>query len=156
MSKETNLATQEKAAALLNDGDVDGFVDTLFAEDALDHDPAPDQGPGREGFRTFFRMLTTAFPDAHLEPVAQVADDDHVAFAYTLSGTHEGAFLGVPASGRHMEVRGLQLARFENGQVVERWGSSDELGMLRKIGDDRDGRSLVDRVRHAFDGHGKD
>jgi hypothetical protein len=40
---------------------------------------APGQGPGREGFRTFFRTLTTAFPDAQLEPATVVADDDHAS-----------------------------------------------------------------------------
>ncbi|MGQ4819789.1 nuclear transport factor 2 family protein, partial [Enterococcus faecium] len=77
---EQNTSTQEQAAALLNSGDIDGFVDTLFAVDAVDHDPAPGQGAAREGYRTFFRTLTTAFPDAHLEPLVNVADDDKIAF----------------------------------------------------------------------------
>lgn len=50
----TNIATQQKAAELLNAGDIDSAVDTMFAPDALDPEPAPDQGPGREGFRVFF------------------------------------------------------------------------------------------------------
>jgi steroid delta-isomerase-like uncharacterized protein len=134
MSIEQNTATQEKAAGLLNSGDVDGFVDTLFAVDAVDHDPAPGQGPGREGYRSFFHALTTAFADVHLEPVATVADEDTIAFAYTLTGTHRGDFQGVPATGRSIEVRGLQIGRFADGQIVERWGSTDELGILTQLG----------------------
>lgn len=153
MSIEENTATQEKAAALLNGGDVDGFVDTLFAVDAVDHDPAPGQGPGREGYRMFFQTLTTAFPDAHLEPVANVADDNKIAFAYTLTGTHRGDFNGVAPTGQRIEVRGLQIGRFENGQIVERWGSSDELGILKQIGAAPDTKeSVVDKVKSAFTG----
>lgn len=88
MSEETNTATFQQAAALLNEGDVDAFADLLFAVDAVDHDPALGQGPGREGYRAFFRTLLAAFPDARLEPAAQVADE------YTLTGTHRGDFHG--------------------------------------------------------------
>ena len=124
MSVEQDTSTQEMAASLLNSGDIDEFVGTLFAVDAIGHDPAPGQGPGREGFRSFFRTLTTAFPDAHLEPLVNVADEDKIAFAYTLTGTHQGEFRGLAATGKRIEVRGLQIGRFEDGQIVERWGSA--------------------------------
>ena len=154
MSKELNTATQDKAAALLNSGDVDGFVDTLFAVDAVDHDPAPGQGPGREGYRSFFRTLTTAFPDAHLQPVANVADEDTIAFAYTLTGTHRGEFQGIAPTGNRIEVRGLQLGRFVDGQIVERWGSSDELGILQQLGaaPGKPSGGIVDKVKSALGG----
>lgn len=134
MSREQNIATQEQAAEKLNSGDVDGAVDTLFAVDAVDHDPAPGQGPGREGYRTFFQTLAIAFPDALLAPATMVTNDDHVVLAYTLSGTHQGDFNGIPATGEKIEVRGVQIGRFENGQIVERWGSTDELGIMQQIG----------------------
>jgi steroid delta-isomerase-like uncharacterized protein len=151
MSVELNTSTQEKAAALLNSGDIDGFVDALFAVDAIDHDPAPGQGPGREGYRSFFHELATAFPDAHLEPLVNVADEDKIAFAYTLTGTHQGDFQGVPATGKRIEVRGLQIGRFENGQIVERWGSTDELGIMKQIGAAPGGHeSALDKVKNAI------
>ncbi len=63
-----------------------------------------------------------------------VVDDDHVAIAYTLTGTHDGEFNGVAATGKKIEARGVQIGRFENGQIVERWGSSDELGIMQQLG----------------------
>ncbi|MGI9063380.1 MAG: hypothetical protein ACR2FQ_06185 [Pseudonocardiaceae bacterium] len=53
MTRETNIATQENAARHINAGEIDVGVDTLFAVDAVDHDPAPGQGAGREGFRGY-------------------------------------------------------------------------------------------------------
>lgn len=134
MSREANIATQEQAAAKINDGDLDGGVDQMFAPDAVDHDPAPGQGAGREGFRAFFHTLGAAFPDAHIEPAHMVADDEHVVIAYTLTGTHQGEFQGIAPTGKKIEVRGVQIGRFENGQIVERWGASDELGIMRQLG----------------------
>ena len=154
MSKEQNIATQERAAAQINAGEIDAAMDTMFAVDAVDHDPAPGQGPGREGFRSFFQTLTTAFPDAHLEPQTMVVDDENVAFAYTLTGTHKGEFNGVPATGNRIEVRGLQIGRFENGQIVERWGATDEATIMSQIGagpDDQGGKpGLADKVKNAL------
>lgn len=135
MSRDDNIAAQESLAENINAGNVDAAAQT-FADDALDHDPAPGQGAGRAGFKTFFTALATAFPDAHIEPAQMVADDDHVAIAYTLTGTHEGDFNGLAATGRQIEVRGMQIARFENAEIVERWGSSDELGILKQLGVD--------------------
>lgn len=135
MSRDDNIAAQEHLADNINAGNVDVAVQT-FAENALDHDPAPGQGAGREGFKTFFTALTTAFPDAHIEPAHLVADDDNIAIAYTLTGTHEGEFHGLAPTGKTIEVRGMQIARFENAEIVERWGSSDELGILTQLGVD--------------------
>ncbi|MGI8559552.1 MAG: ester cyclase [Solirubrobacteraceae bacterium] len=133
MSREANIAAQEHLAESLNAGKIEVAVES-FAEDAVDHDPAPDQGKGRAGFKDFFTALTTAFPDAHIEPAHLVADDEHVCIAYTLTGTHKGEFHGLAPTEKKISVRGLQIARFEEGKIVERWGSSDELGILTQLG----------------------
>lgn len=62
-----------------------------------------------------------------------VADDEHVCLAYTLTGTHQGEFQGVAPTGNRIEVRGVQVGRFQDGKIVERWGSIDELGIMRQI-----------------------
>jgi steroid delta-isomerase-like uncharacterized protein len=133
MSREQNVAAQQHLAGNINDGNVDVAVEA-FAEDAVDHDPAPDQGPGRDGFKQFWTTLTSAFPDAHIEPRHEVVDDDHVVVAYTLTGTHEGEFLGIAPTGRKIKINGIQIGRFEDGKLVERWGSSDELGIVKQLG----------------------
>jgi len=135
MSREQNIAAQERLAEKINAGDVDAAVES-FAPDCVDRDPAPGQGPGREGFKQFFTALATAFPDAQIAPAHLVADDEHVCIAYTLSGTHQGPFNGVEATGKSVEVRGVQIGRFEDGMIVERWGSTDELGIMQQIGAD--------------------
>ena len=133
MSRDANIAAQEHLAEHLNAGNVDVAVEA-FAEDAVDRNPAPDQGPGRAGFHAFWSTMLTAFPDAHIEPAHLAADDEHVTVAYTLTGTHKGDFQGIAPTGRSIEVTGVQLARFEAGKIVERWGSSDELGIVRQLG----------------------
>ncbi len=133
MSQQDNIKTQQAFGEAVNSGNLNAIRD-LVAPDAVDHDPAPDQGVGPEGFIQFFTMLRTAFPDLKIAVDHMVADDDNVAFAYTVTGTHSGDFLGVPATGKTISARGMQITRFENGKQVERWGSSDQLGILQQIG----------------------
>ena len=133
MSQQDNIKTQQAFGEAVNSGNLSAIRD-LVAPDAVDHDPAPDQGVGPEGFIQFFTMLRTAFPDLKIAVDHMVADDDNVAFAYTVTGTHSGDFLGVPATGKTISARGMQITRFENGKQVERWGSSDQLGILQQIG----------------------
>ena len=133
MSQQDNIKLQQQFGEAVNSGNLSALGD-IVAPGAVDHDPAPDQGTGPEGFIKFFTMLRSAFPDLKIAVEHMVADEENVAFAYTVTGTHSGDFLGVPATGRQIKARGMQITRFENGKQVERWGSSDELGILQQIG----------------------
>ncbi len=135
MSKEKNIKAQEKFGEAINTGKLE-LINEVVAPNAKDHDPAPDQGAGPQGFIGFFTMMRTAFPDLHVEVAHMVTDEDNVAFAYTVSGTHKGNFMGIAPTNKKFSVRGMQIGRFENGKLVERWGSSDELGILKQLGVD--------------------
>ncbi|MDT0649142.1 ester cyclase [Autumnicola edwardsiae] len=135
MSKEENKEIQKKFGESINTGNLENLRD-LVADDVKDHDPAPNQGPGPQGYIDFFTMMRNAFPDMEVEVEQLVADEDNVAFAYTLTGTHKGDFMGVAGTGKSIKARGMQISRFEDGKMVERWGSSDELGILKQIGVD--------------------
>ena len=134
MTKDANLAATERWGAEVASGGHYDVLDEILAPNFVDHDAAPDQGPGIEGLKGFFRTMRSAFPDLKAEPVEIVATDDHVAMRYTISGTHRGEFQGVAPTGKSFRVAALQLARFENGRCVERWGSTDELGMMKQLG----------------------
>ena len=133
MSKEQNAQALGKFAEAANTGKYELF-DEAVAPDCVDHDPAPGQGPGPKGYRAFFTEMRTAFPDLKAELAALVADDESIAFAYTLSGTHKGPLMGIPATGKKVSIRGVQFSKFRDGKMVERWGSSDQLGMLQQLG----------------------
>jgi steroid delta-isomerase-like uncharacterized protein len=135
MSVQENIAAQEKFGAAVNSGKLEGLREVVAAK-ALDHDPAPDQGIGPEGFIRMFGSMRASFPDLNVAVDKVVTDNDNIAIAYTVTGTHKGDFLGVAATGRRISARGVQIARFEKGLLVERWGSSDQLGILQQLGSD--------------------
>ena len=134
MSKEANIATTKKMGEAVNTGKLDEFHQ-IFASDVKDHDPAPDQGSGPEGFIKFFTQFRSAFPDLKIAVEHLTADEDSVAIAYTVTGTQDGPFQGIPATGKKIKARGVQIAKFNsNAQITERWGSSDEAGIMQQLG----------------------
>ena len=99
MSCEDNIVAQERLAEGVISGNL-GVIDKVMAGDVVDHDLAPDQGPGPEGFVQFFTTLRNAFPDFNIEPEHVVATDDDEAIAYTLTGTHQGTYRSLFEAGR--------------------------------------------------------
>lgn len=134
-SNAKNATNARDWAEAVMSGKLDAF-DDLVASDVVDHDPAPEQAAGGPaGFKAFFSMLRTAFPDIKISVAHMFAHEDQVALAYTIEGTHEGTFAGIPATGKRIKARGMQISRYDHGGVmIERWGSSDELGILKQIG----------------------
>jgi steroid delta-isomerase-like uncharacterized protein len=133
MSQQTNIAAQTAFGEAVSSGRLDALHDVV-TPDSVDHDPAPGQGPGVEGYKAMFAEIRAAFPDLKVEVEHLVATDDELAFAYTISGTHLGTLKGHAPTGKPVSYRGMQISRFENGMLAERWGSSDELGMLQQLG----------------------
>lgn len=133
MSREANIHAQERFGAAVNAGQLDD-LDEVVAAGCVDHHPAPGQGPGPQGFKDLFAGLRASFPDLNIAVEHVTAADDDVAFAYTTTGTHQGPLMGHEPTGRSFRVRGTQLGRFRDGKLVERWGSSDQLGMLSQLG----------------------
>ena len=130
---DSNIAAQEAFGAAVNSGDL-AKLDDLVHADCVDHDPAPGQGPGPAGFRSMFAEMRTAFPDLAVDVEHLTANGDDVAFAYTITGTHRGLLMGHDPTGKSIKIRGMQIGRFADGKLAERWGSSDQLGMLSQLG----------------------
>jgi predicted ester cyclase len=63
-----------------------------------------------------------------------IAEGDTVAFRLTLRGTHEGEFIGVPATGNRIEMTVQNFYRLRDGKVVERWSNPDMLTLMVQLG----------------------
>lgn len=132
MSSAQNIEMQKKMGECVSTGNLEGLRD-VFTPDTIDHDPAPTQGPGAQGYIDLFTQMRSAFPDLQVQVNHLVTDDNNVCFAYTMTGTHLGDFQGIPPTGKKVSARGMQISLFRNGKIAERWGSSDELGILKQL-----------------------
>jgi steroid delta-isomerase-like uncharacterized protein len=132
MSTEANKATIREFFELVwNQGD-EAAIDRFIAEDAAGNDP--DFGMGREGFKRQWRQWQAAFPDLHFAIEEMVAEGDTVVARWTLTGTHQGPFLGLAPTGRTIRVRGMSLDHLENGVLVSGFDGWDNLGLRQQLG----------------------
>ena len=130
---KTNLEAQGRMGEIVAAGDYDRLSEVL-ADGLVDHDPAPGQSAGPKGIGEFWASFKEAFPDVALAPVQVVATDEFVTAVLDVTGTHRGEFLGHAPTGRTFRVRGIQVGRFADGRMTDRWGATDQLGILQQLG----------------------
>jgi steroid delta-isomerase-like uncharacterized protein len=120
---------------VINAGDFDR-ADLYITPDRPDHDPylPPEMTRDREGFKLFFRQFRAAFPDQKFTIEFMVAEDDKVTAIGTVAGTHQGNFMGMPATGKPFNIRNIDICRFNaDGLIAEHWGLIDRATMLQQL-----------------------
>ena len=134
MSTEAQLKdAYRRIIDAISRGDADG-LDELIAPDVVDHNPIPDQAPGRDGFKQWMVAARTAFPDIRGTVEEVIAEGDRVAARMTWQGTHRGEFMGVGPTGNRVSFSAFHLVRFSQDRAVEWWGTADLLGALQQLG----------------------
>jgi predicted ester cyclase len=87
-----------------------------------------------EGVSQFYETLWSAFPDVVATIEDLIAEGDSVSFRVTITGTHQGEFMGVEPSGNEVTFSVQNIYRFQDDKVVERWSNPDLLGLMVQIG----------------------
>ena len=87
-----------------------------------------------EGYKQFFAMTHSAFPDFHSTLEDMFAEGDKVVQRFTARGTHKGEFMGIPPTGKQVTITGIAIHRITGGKIVEDWVNMDMLGMMVQLG----------------------
>lgn len=109
-------------------------ADEIIAPGFVDHDPVHGQRPGADGYKEMVGAFRAAFPDLRVTNEDVVAEGDKVVARWTARGTHRGTLMNIPPTGRQVTLKGVDILRVERGEIVERWGEFDALGMLQQLG----------------------
>jgi steroid delta-isomerase-like uncharacterized protein len=109
-------------------------IDELCAPDFVTHDPLPGTSADLAGLKDFVAQIRAAFPDMQMTAEDMIAEGDRLAIRSTMRGTHEGDFMGIPGSGKKVEVSNYDFVRFENDQAAEHWGVIDSAALMEQIG----------------------
>ncbi|HUG62494.1 MAG TPA: ester cyclase [Methylomirabilota bacterium] len=108
-------------------------AEEIVAPDAVFHVPGAEL-IGPEGVGGLVTVLRTAFPDAEF-PIADLAvDGDTVVVRWSMTGTSEGEFQGIPPTGESVEMSGIAYLRIVDGQIVEDWVEYNLFGLLQQLG----------------------
>ena len=134
MSTDQNKAIVYRLYEEINKGNI-AIFDELTTPDGVEHAQRPPGfAAGREGTKQLFMMLRSAFPDFSIKVEDTVSEGDKVVNRVTLRGTHKGAFMGVPPTGKHVTWGAIDIVRFANGKAIEHWGLIDNLGVMQQLG----------------------
>jgi steroid delta-isomerase-like uncharacterized protein len=129
-----HAATMRRAYDLLNAGDIEGFG-KLLSDDFVEHEVTPGLAPNREGVMQFFTMYRAGFPDLRFDPEEFFTSGDKIAVYVRVTGTHSGEFMGMPATGKSVDVHGVDIVRFDDDGVGrEHWGVFDVMSMMQQLG----------------------
>ena len=118
---------------VLNEGQLER-LDELVVQDFVELDPLPGQSQGREGLKEVIRQMRASFPDMHWVVDEMIAEADKVCTRFTWTGTQRGPFLGVPATGRHVTVKGVVIDRLVAAMMADSRILMDTLGMMQQLG----------------------
>jgi steroid delta-isomerase-like uncharacterized protein len=132
MSEQTK-ALVRRAYDAMSRGDLTVLADTL-SEDFVEHELLIDLPPTKEGTLRMFQVMRDAFPDLRMTIDDMIAEGDRVFVRATMSGTHQGEFLGIPATGRKINVPIGDFLLVRGGKVVEHRGVTDTGAMLQQLG----------------------
>ena len=135
MSTEQNKAVfRQMVEEIFNKGNISLF-DEIVAPDFIEHEELPPGIPeGREGAKVLFTQLRSAFPDFNAEIEDLIADGDRVVVRMRWTGTHQGDFMGIPATGKSISIEVIDIVRIADGKFVEHWGIMDNMGMMQQLG----------------------
>lgn len=108
-------------------------ADELIAPTFVNH-AVPGARPGPEPFKQVVHMYREAFPDAQFTIEELLIDGDKVTMYNTFGGTHQGVFMGIAPTGKHVEQAQMHIVRVADGKVVDHWAVRDDLSLLQQLG----------------------
>ena len=118
---------------VINQGRFDSASQFVW-EDVVEQVPLPGQGPGLEGLNDILRGMRSAFPDLHFAVEEQITEGDKVLTRFEWTGTHQGAFIGIPPTGRPVKVWGMVIDRLEGSRIKDTRILMDMLGLMMQLG----------------------
>jgi steroid delta-isomerase-like uncharacterized protein len=133
MTNERNKAIPRRLFEAFETNDQSTLKEVLSPDLVAHHPGAP--GPlSREELLQTISVFKTAFSDQEYTIEDQIAEGDKVVTRTTWRATHSGEFQGVPPTGKRVATDGIAITRIQDGQIVERWVSMDQIGLMQQLG----------------------
>lgn len=110
------------------------LIDQLAVEDYVEHDPFPGQGNGRADLKARVQAILSAFAPLQFRLEDLVCEQGRVVARWSQTGTHTGAFMGIPPTGRQFTIAGIDIHQLRDGRLAEHWHVVDLYGLLQQLG----------------------
>lgn len=124
----------EAFLAAYNTGDLDGIDEFVTGDFVCHHLAAGQEIEGGEAYKERIQELREAFPDFEMTEEFLVVEGDRGAGHYRWTGTQDGEFQGIPATGKAVDTTSVTLPRLDGQQLAEMWVYGDSIGLMSQLG----------------------
>jgi steroid delta-isomerase-like uncharacterized protein len=139
---ETSQTTSNKAVVrrfhdAANTGDAEllsATIEEIVEPDAVIRTPLPLQSAGAQALKEVFARLHRVFGDLHVTIEDLIEEGDKIVSRNSVTGTHQGEYMGLPPTGRSVTYNEIFIFRFVNGRIAETWGVVDVFSQMRQLG----------------------
>ena len=132
---ERNKSLMKKFETMINTAD-EALAQELVADDAPFYTPASSEPLyGGKGYLSVVHFMRSGFSDVQWKLEEIIADENKAAIRWTLTGTHDGEFLGVKPTGTKIKTTVMNFYYFnKDGKITNDIAAEGMLGILRPIG----------------------
>jgi predicted ester cyclase len=133
----SNKATLRRIRDAVNTGDeelISKTVDEVVAPDVLIPTPLPIEAAGAQAAKQVWAILLRGLPDLHLTIEDLIAEGDKVVMRASVTGTHQGEYMGLPPTGKSITYNEIFIFRFAGGRIAEMWGVVDVFSQMKQLG----------------------
>jgi steroid delta-isomerase-like uncharacterized protein len=109
-------------------------IDECVAPDLVWHNPFPGMPATRDGVKAAVANWNQGFPGLQLTVVDAVAEGDKVVSRVRFQGTNKGPVMGMPATGKKVDIEFWHVDRIANGKIAERWNIMDNMAFMQQLG----------------------
>ena len=107
-------------------------IDAYYSRDFIMH--SANENRDFNQHKQLCNAYFKAFPDLHIATANLFAEGDKVAKTWTATGTYKADFMGIPATGKKLSFKGLEICRIKEGKIAEIWIAMDQLGIMQQLG----------------------
>jgi steroid delta-isomerase-like uncharacterized protein len=134
MTSQSAESVMNRFVEFINTGNEE-LAREVISPDAVFHAPShPEPLRGPDGYLEVLAMMRGGFSDVEWALEETVTEGDTVAARFTMAGTHDGDFFGIPASGNKISVQAMNFYYLTNGRIVGERAQPDLLGVMQQIG----------------------
>jgi steroid delta-isomerase-like uncharacterized protein len=133
----SNKATFRRFQDAVGTGDADvisKMIDELVEPDVLIHMPIPIEATGAQALKQVWATLLRGLPDLDLTIEDLLEEGDKVVIRNTVTGTHQGEYMGIPPTGKSVTYNEIFIFRFAGGRIAETWGVVDVFSQMKQLG----------------------
>lgn len=123
-------------------------ADQIFSEDCVTHQlrsgvSAEPVHRGPQEMKEHISGWLASFPNLRFNIEQMIAEQDRVVSHLVMEGTHQGAWMGIPPTGKRLQIRMITIHRITNGKIAEDWVLVESLGLFQQLGAVADTEELI-------------